>query len=290
MRLFLPILGAFLVAACAPVADDVAATVPPADAPPAILLDMERSTPAQREAARTLLLAEFTEMGIAAELQPYDTGDFPAIRVRGGKALTGANIAAVVPATTGSNRHIVLGAHYDTVPGSPGVDDNGSGVQIALDVARMLVAQPVRDATVHIMLYDQEELGLVGAQVDAARWKAGTVSLEAMHNIDMIGWDSDDDGVIEFDSNSEALTALYQRSVEGLPVSLLVTTYPNTDHEAYRRQGFTVASISEEFEDGSQNPAYHQPGDTAVQPVYFNAARTLMQRVFAALVAPRQGE
>ena len=132
-----------------------------------------------------------------------------------------------------------------------------------------------------------QNVRLIGAQVNAARWKAGNIPLEAMHNIDMIGWDSDDDGVIEFDSNSDKVTSLYQRSVAGLPVSLLVTTYPNTDHEAYRRQGFTVASISEEFEDGSQNPQYHQPGDTAVELGYFRAAETLMIRVFTALVTPQ---
>ena len=250
------------------------------------LLTTERSTPAQKEAARGLILAEFARLGIAAEVRPYDAADY-GIKSRAGTE--GANVVGVLPATMSTHgvteRHIVLGAHYDTVPGSPGVDDNGSGVQILFAVARHLAAMPERTATVHFVLFDQEEVGLVGAGVNAERWRQGQVPLESMHNIDMIGWDTDGDGVIEFDSNSPEITALYQEMAADLPVSLLVTTYPNTDHQPYRARGFTVASISEEFEDGSQNPAYHKPTDTAVQPGYFGASMQLMIRVFERLVS-----
>ena len=37
---------------------------------------------------------------------------------------------------------IVVGAHYDTVPGSPGADDNASGVAVLLELAAMKL--PVR--------------------------------------------------------------------------------------------------------------------------------------------------
>ena len=251
-------------------------------AAPCFLLMTERSTPGQREAARVALLAEFARIGIAAEARPYATDEvFPGTE----RGLTGANVVATLPATTASPRHIVIAAHFDTVPGSPGVDDNGSGVEIVLDVARALAAMPERSATVHFVMLDQEELGLVGARVNAARWRESGIPLESMHNIDMVGWDSDNDGVIEFDSNSAELTALYQEVAAGLPVSLLVTTYPNTDHEAYRQQGFTVASVSQEFEDGSENPAYHSPADTAIQRPYYEGTRDLLLGVFRRLVA-----
>lgn len=284
---------ALTAASCAPVA--VGEQTSPVAAAPAdaecvdascFLLTSERSTPAQKEAARALIVAEFADVGITAELRPYDAADY-GIKSRAGTQ--GVNVVGVLPATMSTHgateRHIVLGAHYDTVPGSPGVDDNGSGVQILFAVARHLAAMPERTATVHFVLFDQEELGLVGAGVNAERWRRGAVPLESMHNIDMIGWDSDDDGVIEFDSNSPEITALYQEMAADLPVSLLVTTYPNTDHQPYRARGFTVASISEEFEDNSQNPAYHTPQDTAVQPDYFGASLKLMVRVFERLVS-----
>ena len=252
---------------------------------PCFTLMTERASPEQREMAQFLLAAEMIRIGLTVEYQPYTTSF-----TRRGVAteFTGSNVVGVLPATdinADNPRHIVIAAHYDTVPGSPGVDDNGSGVEIVLEVARRLAAMPRRTATVHFVMLDQEEVGLVGARVNASRWKESGIALESMHNIDMVGWDSDGDGVIEFDSNSEDLTALYLEVAEGLPISLLVTTYPNTDHEAYRREGFTVASISQEFEDGSENPDYHKPGDTEIQRPYYEGSRDLMLGVFERLVS-----
>lgn len=33
---------------------------------------------------------------------------------------------------------VLIGAHYDTVQGSPGVNDNGSGMAMLLEIARLL--------------------------------------------------------------------------------------------------------------------------------------------------------
>ena len=271
----------------APSAGDTAAqTANPA--PPReqrIVLDFERLTDEQRARARQVLTAELAAMGIAAQESAFDTADFPGITPRGGDR-QGVNLIARIPATAASDRHIVLGAHYDTVAGSPGVDDNGSGVHVLLGVAAALAAMPERTAHVHVVFYDLEEIGLVGARVHAERWRQSGQALEAMHNVDMVGWDSDDDGVIELDSSVPAITRLYEDAVEGLPLALLVTSYPNTDHQAYRERGFKVASISQEFEDETQNPDYHGPGDTSVEWDYLGPIETMMVRVFTRLVAP----
>nr|XP_006811326.1 PREDICTED: probable leucine aminopeptidase MCYG_03459-like [Saccoglossus kowalevskii] len=53
----------------------------------------------------------------------------------------GRNIIAVFPGTTigTADDHVLLvGAHYDTVSSSPGVDDNGSGLAVLLETARIL--------------------------------------------------------------------------------------------------------------------------------------------------------
>src|SRR5438876_6817936 len=34
--------------------------------------------------------------------------------------------------------HVILGAHYDSVPGSPGADDNASAVAVCLECARLV--------------------------------------------------------------------------------------------------------------------------------------------------------
>jgi Zn-dependent M28 family amino/carboxypeptidase len=51
--------------------------------------------------------------------------------------LTAANVIAGPPATK-NLQHFVLGAHYDTVPGTVGADDNASAVAVMLETARLL--------------------------------------------------------------------------------------------------------------------------------------------------------
>jgi Zn-dependent M28 family amino/carboxypeptidase len=49
-----------------------------------------------------------------------------------------ANVMATLPATTGASAYYVVGAHYDTVPTTPGADDNASAVAVMLELARRL--------------------------------------------------------------------------------------------------------------------------------------------------------
>lgn len=46
------------------------------------------------------------------------------------------NLEAEAPGSDGHRPLVVVGAHYDTVPGSPGADDNASGVSVLLEIAR----------------------------------------------------------------------------------------------------------------------------------------------------------
>jgi Zn-dependent M28 family amino/carboxypeptidase len=49
-----------------------------------------------------------------------------------------ANVLATIPATTGAPAYYVVGAHYDTVPSTPGADDNASAVAVMLELAGRL--------------------------------------------------------------------------------------------------------------------------------------------------------
>jgi hypothetical protein len=48
------------------------------------------------------------------------------------------NVLATHPSTTGTAAYYVVGAHYDTVPGTPGADDNASAVAVMLVLAQRL--------------------------------------------------------------------------------------------------------------------------------------------------------
>ncbi len=62
---------------------------------------------------------------------------------------------------------IVLSAHYDSAPNSPGANDDGVGVAALLETARALSAGPRPRNDIIIALVDGEESGLFGARVFA---------------------------------------------------------------------------------------------------------------------------
>lgn len=51
---------------------------------------------------------------------------------------------------------VVVAAHHDTVPGSPGADDNGSGLAALLELARLLAGRRY-EATIELAAFDFEE-------------------------------------------------------------------------------------------------------------------------------------
>ncbi|MGW3985183.1 M28 family peptidase [Streptomyces mirabilis] len=99
--------------------------------------------------------------------------------------LTGANIIADLPESGRAERPtVVVGAHLDTVDGSPGADDNASGMAVILEVARLLGQLPTPPA-VTLALFDMEELGLIGSRVAAkdlskTRRITGMICLESV--------------------------------------------------------------------------------------------------------------
>ena len=72
------------------------------------------------------------------------------------------NLEAVLPGSDASAPIVMVTAHYDTVPGTPGADDDGSGCVVLLEVARRLAREPV-GAEVRLLWFDGEERGLLGA-------------------------------------------------------------------------------------------------------------------------------
>ncbi|GAA3767384.1 M28 family metallopeptidase [Plantactinospora mayteni] len=85
-----------------------------------------------------------------------------------GDSVSGVNLLADPPVEEGTDPRrsgptVLIGAHLDTVPGSPGADDNASGVACLLELARVLpefgLARHVR-----LAVFDEEETGLHGSR------------------------------------------------------------------------------------------------------------------------------
>jgi hypothetical protein len=86
-------------------------------------------------------------------------------------------------ADVGTGRPIlVLAAHHDAVPGSPGANDNGAAVGVLLALWRRLAADPPRHLTVRLAFFGGEERAMLGSRAYARRAAladlVGIVSLE----------------------------------------------------------------------------------------------------------------
>jgi Zn-dependent M28 family amino/carboxypeptidase len=78
------------------------------------------------------------------------------------------NISArnvVAQTKTGSTSDVVMaGAHLDSVPEGPGINDNGSGVAAVLETALQLGSSPGIHNAVRFGFWGAEELGLIGSR------------------------------------------------------------------------------------------------------------------------------
>jgi len=93
---------------------------------------------------------------------------------------------------------VVVGAHYDSVLGSPGANDNASGVAALLALASRFAGKPSA-RTLRFVAFANEEPGYfqseqMGSAVYASRCKARGDKIAAMISLETIGYFSDSPG------------------------------------------------------------------------------------------------
>ncbi|NNM04438.1 MAG: M20/M25/M40 family metallo-hydrolase [Gemmatimonadetes bacterium] len=176
----------------------------------------------------------------------------------------GESVYALLPSTTHSDDLVVVGAHFDTVDRSPGASDNATGCAAVLAVARGLSALPVRKRNVVVVLFDEEERGLVGSRAFAEKLVEEGKRVVAVHTIDQMGWDGDGDGAIELEVPYDGAVDLYRRAAaaSGFSGAIHVTRETGSDHTAFRRLGMPAVGLTEEYRNGDTTPHIHQSTDT----------------------------
>lgn len=97
------------------------------------------------------------------------------------------NIVAEKRGITFPLRVLILGAHYDTVPGSPGADDNASAVALLLEVARNIQAVPL-GSTVRLIAFSLEEYDYGGSAHYVEGLKKGGEEILGMISVEMVGF------------------------------------------------------------------------------------------------------
>jgi hypothetical protein len=213
-------------------------------------LPAPRFTTTQRTAARNYLQTQLTQMGWSPSLAAYSTG---------------ANVVARIPATMTTTKRIIVGAHFDTVSGSPGANDNGTGTAAVLAIARYLKDMTCRKYHVDVVFFDEEEVGLVGARAYSGSIQTAS-DVIAVHTLDQLGYDSDNDHRFELELPTATLEAEYRAAATVVGVPVTKTATQGTDHEAFRDDGFPAIGLTEEYVGGDTTPYRHTAQDTATMP------------------------
>jgi Zn-dependent M28 family amino/carboxypeptidase len=183
----------------------------------------------------------------------------------------------------------IVGAHFDAVPGTPGADDNASGVAVLLEAARLLSQVRLR-SPVLFCAFNLEELNMIGSTHFVKKLKAAGAAVTGMISLEMVGYtDSrrgsqrypfglkwfypdrgDFIGVIGNWNSSAFLNkfARQMRQVQGLPVETLSvpgngTLLPEvrlSDHSPFWDHGYAALMITDTA--FLRNPHYHGVTDT----------------------------
>jgi len=128
---------------------------------------------AKWQAAQDLCATTLSDLGYTVTRQP---------------TLRGQNVIGVKTGANKPDELVIVGAHYDSVRGCDGADDNGSGVAGLLEIARIL-ASGTHTRSLVVACWDVEEEGLIGSRTHAAT--IDPTKVVAAYVFDMIGFTND---------------------------------------------------------------------------------------------------
>ncbi|QHC52089.1 M20/M25/M40 family metallo-hydrolase [Billgrantia tianxiuensis] len=212
------------------------------------------------------------------------------------------NIEVILPGGQLAEEVFVVGAHYDTVRGTPGADDNASGVAVLIELARLL-QQAELDRTLHLVAFVNEEMPFFGSAAMGSLQYARQARAEGMHvvgmiSLEMLGYFSDEPGsqaypfpldrfypdqgdFVAFVSNLESRRLVHQVieafrhhaevPSEGLVAPPLLGDIRRSDHWAFWEMGFPAMMLTDTA--NFRNPYYHGPDDTHDRLDYATMAR-----------------
>ena len=224
---------------------------------------------------------------------------------------TFSNIIVSIPGVKYPDETVIIGAHYDTVYGTPGADDNASAVAVLLEVCRALKSiSPGR--TLKLIFFFLEEPPVfrtehMGSYVYAKEAKARNENIKAMICLEMVGYYSDKkDGqtfplplmsmmfsttpnfiAVVGNLKSRNLVDKVKNSllkVSPIPVETLtsVSFVPGvdlSDHRSFWKMGYPAVMITDTA--FYRNPNYHTENDT-IDTLDFNTMADLLKGLLQA--------
>jgi hypothetical protein len=227
------------------------------------------------------------------------------------------NLAAELPGTSHPEEIIVVGGHYDSVPGCPGANDNATGVAAMLELARLLSGRAL-GRTVRFVAFVNEEMPFfhtahMGSWQYARQAHQRGERIVAMLSLETMGYYSDTPGsqqypfpfglfypsvgnFIAFVGNT-ASRSLVHRSIaafrqhaafpsQGTAAPGWLTGVGWSDHWAFWQHGYAAMMITDTAL--FRYAAYHTPSDTPDRIDYARMARVVagIGSVVADLASP----
>ncbi len=233
----------------------------------------------------------FEEMGYAVERQNYEVS-----------VQKCSNLIAELPGRAEPGSIVLIGAHYDSVMGCAGADDNASAVAVVLALARECAGKPMRQTVRFVAFVNEEppffQTDSMGSRVYAKRCKERGDKITAMIALDGLGFytdqpDSQDYPIpvgafypkqgnfIGFLGNVSSASITRQAigtfrkharlPSEGAAVPGFIAGVGWSDHWSFWQEGYDAILVTDTLPFRYEH--YHTPQDTADQLDYDRMAR-----------------
>lgn len=222
----------------------------------------DKGSEAEAKAASYISQA-FTQAG-------YEVTTQQVALAKGGSSV---NVVARFPRVDYSAGYILVGGHYDTIPASPGANDNASGTGVIIAIAEAVREHP---RPIEFVAFTAEERDPVtrkhheGSLAYAANMP---VEPTAMVSVDMIA----NTGPLMVSEDRAARTAM-AAEVHTLAAALGIPTTRRvegdvSDHTSFSRRGIDAVLLWT-----TRHASFHKPSDTiaVVQPDAVGRAGTLV--------------
>lgn len=261
--------------------------------------ERHKQRPDALQAAREYISSMFERFGYEVERHEFEDG---------------VNLAAHAPIRT--HRTIIVGAHFDTVPDSPGANDNGSGVAAMLELARIMRSLDAV-ANIRFVAFDNEEhvgqpATAMGSHVYAQRCKEREEEIIGMWSLETLGYFSHAAGSQRYPSPfdlfypttgdflafvgnhasrewvNNSVTAFRKCAAfpsEGAAPPQKFADVNRSDHWGFWQAGYPALMVTDTA--NFRYPHYHSAEDTADKVSYRELARVIrvLSESLAALAA-----
>jgi Zn-dependent M28 family amino/carboxypeptidase len=193
-----------------------------------------------------------------------------------------------LPGSRSGRQPILIGAHFDAAPATPGADDNASGIAVLLELARHFAANPA-PSPLWLVAFDLEERGMVGSGAYAQFLQRQRQSLRLMLSLEMLGYRDPAPGSQDYPAGLEKLypnrgdyiglignwptwgdLLKLQRDFQkvGIPCcwllagqrGLILPATRLSDHSPFWDAGYPAVMVTDTA--FLRNPHYHKPSDT----------------------------